>query len=447
MPETVEISTPLGLLTSSLRSGQLDLAQHLAQVRRRVQMVEPLIHAFLPERGRWTRLAGEARQLAVRWPDSTERPALYGVPVGVKDLFRVDGLPTRAGSTLPPRLFAGAEAWAVRRLRELGALILGKTALDEFAYSEPAPTRNPHNLAHTPGGSSSGSAAAVAAGVCPLALGTQTSRSVIGPAAFCGIVGYKPSHGRVPIDGVVALAPSFDVVGLLTQDVPGMQLAAAALVPEWHAVDLPRPPVLGVPEGLLLSWTQEEGRTAFERHVGWLAAAGYRIVRVPLGSDDEITTMDRYSTTLLHGEMARIHADWYPRYADRYRPRTRRGVERGLAISDSALAAARAFRLQFRAHLENLMRRAGIDLWITPSSAGPAPEGLDITGWGGMTGAWSFAGLPCLSVPAGRAANGLPLGLQLVAGFGQDEALLGWAAGVATALTSGAGAEQLAGAL
>jgi Asp-tRNA(Asn)/Glu-tRNA(Gln) amidotransferase A subunit family amidase len=148
--------------------------------------VEPHIRALLPERRRLSRLRTEARQLAERWPDPSTRPPLYGIPVGIKDLFRVDGFPTRAGSQLPARLFAGPEAPVVSALRAAGALVLGKTAMDEFACCEPPPTRNPHHLAHTPGGSSSGSAAAVAAGLCPLALGTQTSRSVIGPAAFCG---------------------------------------------------------------------------------------------------------------------------------------------------------------------------------------------------------------------------------------------------------------------
>jgi Asp-tRNA(Asn)/Glu-tRNA(Gln) amidotransferase A subunit family amidase len=121
-------------------------------------------------------------------------------------------------------------------LREAGAVILGKTAMDEFAYCEPPLTRNPHNLAHTPGGSSSGSAAAVAAGLCRLALGTQTTRSVIGPAAFCGVVGFKPSFGRIATDGIVPMAPSFDTIGFFAQDLPGALLAAAVLVPGWHPV-------------------------------------------------------------------------------------------------------------------------------------------------------------------------------------------------------------------
>src|SRR5215212_3957574 len=216
-----------------LRSENVALADYVEQVERRVRSIDPHIRALLPEPDRLGRLLRDAARLRERYPNPASRPALFGVMAGVKDLIRVDGFPTRAGSALPDSLFAGPEASVVGRLRASGALILGKTAMDEFAYVEPPATRNPHNLAHTPGGSSGGSAAAVAAGLCPLALGTQTSRSVIGPAAFCGIVGFKPTFGRIPTDGVVPLSPSFDTVGLLTQDVAGAILAATVLVPHW----------------------------------------------------------------------------------------------------------------------------------------------------------------------------------------------------------------------
>src|SRR5262249_2824459 len=161
-------------------------------------------------------------------------PSLYGVLIGVKDIFRATGFPTRAGSRLPPELLAGDEASCVTLLKSRGALILGKTVTAEFAYIDPGPTRNPYNLDHTPGGSSSGSAAAVAAGYCSLALGTQTIGSVIRPASYCGIVGFKPSYDRIPTDGVIHVSKALDHVGLLMQDVPGMALAASILCREWR---------------------------------------------------------------------------------------------------------------------------------------------------------------------------------------------------------------------
>jgi Asp-tRNA(Asn)/Glu-tRNA(Gln) amidotransferase A subunit family amidase len=392
----------------------------------------------VPEPDRWHRIRREVSALEARTRDGADRPALYGVAVGIKDCFRVDGLPTRAGSELPSELFGGSEASAVSTLRAAGAVILGKTAMDEFAYGEPARTRNPHNLAHTPGGSSSGSAAAVAAGLCPLALGTQTSRSVIGPAAFCGVVGFKPSFGRLGIEGVVPLAPSFDTVGMFTQDVAGMNLAAATLIPDWQSMDEGRRPVLGVPEGKFLTWTLEAGRQAFEEHVAQLSDAGFEVLRLPFFSDEAVEEMDQRAMTLLHGEMARVHAEWFRRYPDRYRPRTARAIQRGQAVTDQELVACRAHRQAFRTQVETLMREVAIDLWITPASAGPAPVGLELTGWGGMTTAWSYAGMPCATVPAGRDASGLPLGLQGVAPTGWDEHLLAWMSGLEVVFAGGA---------
>ena len=195
---------------------------------------EPEVLAFLPEAGRFDRLRREARQLLDRYPQPDQRPLLFGVFIGVKDIFRVDGFPTRAGSRLPPDLFAGEEAESVTRLRQAGALILGKTVSTEFAYFAPGPTRNPHHLQHTPGGSSSGSAAAVAAGLCPVALGTQTIGSIIRPAAFCGVVGYKPSYDRISRSGVIPLSPSLDHVGLFAADVEDVKRCAQLLIGEWE---------------------------------------------------------------------------------------------------------------------------------------------------------------------------------------------------------------------
>src|SRR6266849_5532010 len=199
------------------------------------------IRSLMPEPGRAARL-DRAISAAPSGP-------LRGVVVGVKDIFHVDGLPTTAGSSLPVGELAGPEAAAVSLLRDAGAVVLGKTVSSEFALFEPGPTRNPRNLAHTPGGSSSGSAAAVAAGHCPLALGSQTIGSVIRPAAFCGVVGYKPSYGRVSTAGSIPLAESFDTVGLLAANVSWVERVAVVLCAWWRGIEVDRPPVLGIPEG------------------------------------------------------------------------------------------------------------------------------------------------------------------------------------------------------
>src|SRR5205807_7593851 len=220
---------PLAATAAALRSGQLDLLTYIDEVCNRIDAAEPLIHALLPEQDRRQRLLTEAEALQKRFPEPASRPPLYGILLGVKDIFHVDGFPTRAGSQLPAELFAGPEAACVTLLRNAGALILGKTISAEFAWIEPGPTHNPHNLNHTPGGSSSGSAAAVAAGFCPLAIGTQTNGSTIRPAAFCGIVGFKPTYARIPTGGLILSSMSLDTVGFFTQDIAGVALVAPLL--------------------------------------------------------------------------------------------------------------------------------------------------------------------------------------------------------------------------
>ncbi|MBO0826022.1 MAG: amidase, partial [Actinobacteria bacterium] len=257
--------------------GPSELAAAVAATAARIAAADADMHAFVPEPGRAERLAGQARELASRWPAGTTRPPLLGVPVGVKDVIQVDGLPTTGGSALPPAALAGPEATAVRRLREAGALIAGKTVTAEFAMVAPGPTRNPLNPLHTPGGSSSGSAAAVAAGLVPLALGTQTIGSVIRPAAYCGISGFRPTHSRIPADGVLPYAPSLDVVGCLATDVARLTRAASVLCDDWRPADAGRPPVLGVPAGSYLARASEDAQVALRSQAELLAAAGYQV--------------------------------------------------------------------------------------------------------------------------------------------------------------------------
>jgi Asp-tRNA(Asn)/Glu-tRNA(Gln) amidotransferase A subunit family amidase len=322
----------------------------------------------------------------------------------------------------------------VTRLREAGALVLGKTVTTEFAYAEPGPTRNPHNLEHTPGGSSSGSAAAVAAGLCSLALGTQTIGSVIRPAAFCGIVGFKPTYGRIATDGVIAYSVSVDTVGLLTQDVAGMVLAAALLCHDWKAATVKSRPTLAVPDGPYLAQASPEALAAFERQIAVLESAGYTIKRV--AALDDIEEINRRHQYMAGAELAQVHADWFAAYEPLYRPRTAELIRLGRMVSAEQLAQGRAGRARLRGELETLMRREGIDLWICPAAVGPAPEGLASTGETVMNLPWTHAGMPALTLPAGRAANGLPLGLQVVAPAMADEQLLAWAESMANVLSA-----------
>ena len=429
-------SISLTTTVQELRCGDADLADYVDAICDRVDTVNPAIAALLPESGRRERLRAEARRLQEQFPSPADRPPLFMVPVGVKDLFRVDGFPTRAGSALPEGLFAGPQASVVTALQEAGALVVGKTQTDEFAHSEPSPARNPHALAHSPGGSSAGSAAGVAAGLFPLALGTQTMRSVIGPAAFCGVIGFKPSYGRIPTDGVVFMSPSIDTVGFFTQDLDGIELAAQILIPRWRSIGQLATPRLGVPECSILNQLTDEARAAFEAQLGRLAATGFCVRRIQVLGDDEVARWFTTASNLLHAEMATVHADWFAGYGELYRPRTAAAVRLGQTISNRQLAAARVGQLRLRSSLEDAMGQAGIDAWVVPSSNGPAPLGLEVTGWVDTTGLWSYAGMPCLSLPVVRAAGDLPLGLQLIAPHGQDEQLLAWASHVERRLTS-----------
>lgn len=424
---------PLATTAHALRSGQLDLPTYVNEICNRIDAVEPSIQALLPEPDRRSRLLAEATTLQERFPDAAQRPPLYGIPLGVKDMFRVDGFPTRAGSQLPAELFAGPEAACVTRLRAAGVLILGKTVSCEFAYFAPAATRNPHNLDHTPGGSSSGSAAAVAAGFCPLALGTQTVGSTIRPAAFCGVVGFKPTYGRIATAGLIACAESLDTVGIFTQDGAGIALVAPLLCKDWQPTNLAaKRPVLGVPDGPYLSNISAEALAAFEARIAFLEQAGYTVRRVP--ALDEIEAITRQNFRLLSAELAQVHAQWFAHYGSLYHPRTSAAIEEGQEIAGEEVAEVRAGRATLRATLEALMSVHGIDLWVCPSALGPAPEGLGSTGNGIMNLPWTYAGLPVITIPVGRAANGLPLGLQCVSAAMADERLVAWAVPLAKVL-------------
>ncbi len=416
---------PLAKISEDLVNGTLDLKQYINEVCDRLERDDIKVESFLPEQGRRERLMKEADSLQQSYPEPEDRPPLYGVLIGVKDVYRVDGFPTRANSNLDPKVLAGSEADCVRLLRQAGALVLGKTVTTEFAYFEPGPTRNPHNLAHTPGGSSSGSAAAVAAGFSPLTFGTQTIGSVNRPAAFCGVVGFKPSYNRINTEGLLYFSRSADHVGCFTQDLEGMILAAGILCHDWKEIKVTYKPVLGVPRGKYLEQASEEGFAAFSGQLDRLSDAGYSIKEV--AALDDIETIADWHRKLIAAEMALEHEERYADYGDLYKPRTREIIEEGKAVSKAELEEARKQQKELRERLETIMREAEISLWVTPAAKGPAPEGIESTGDPAMNMPWTNSGLPSVSFPAGRSKNGLPLGVQLIAPFMGDELLLSWA--------------------
>ncbi len=438
-------------LAAALRSGSLPLEEYLSQMEENFLTREPQVLAFVPEEGRFERLRREAAELEQRFPEPLSRPSLYGVPIGVKDIFHVDGFVTRAGSQLPPKELQGPEAASVTTLRRAGALVFGKSVTTEFAYFGPGPTRNPHNGNHTPGGSSSGSAAGVGAGFCPLAFGTQTIGSITRPAAFCGVVGFKPSYERISRAGVIPLSPSLDHIGIFVSQMAGVALVTGLLCRDWNAelspsTTLTQPrldggtsdakPVLGVPEGPYLQRASTAGLAQFEQDTARLAQAGYEIRHVEAFTDfDEIYR--RHNNTVA-AEAARVHTGWYEQYHELYHSKTAELIERGKSIDDESLAKALAGRRELSTAISALMDADGIDLWISPSATGTAPAGLDSTGDPVMNLPWTHCGHPTLGLPTGPDKNGLPYGLQLAARSHKDEQLIVWGTQIEAVLVSAA---------
>ena len=420
------LSLSLPKLVDALRGDALALPEYLDLLEQRMSDRDPQVQAFLPEPGRFERLRHQAAALAREYGNSSARPSLYGVAIGIKDIFRVDGFPTHAGSRLPAELLAGKEAETVRLLRQAGALILGKTVTTEFAYFAPGPTRNPYNRDHTPGGSSSGSAAAVGSSQAPLALGTQTIGSILRPASFCGVVGFKPSFGRVSTAGVIPLAPSLDHVGWFTRDVAGAAAAAAVLCRDWSSAVPARTPAVAVPQGPYLDHAESTARQAVEAVVDRLQGKGYSVRSV--GALEDFDEVVRHHRTILAAEAARVHAEWFREHEALYHPRTAELIRTGLALGPGALDDALQARLRLRQSLLDLMKAHSIDLWACPAALGPAPRGLDSTGDPVMNLPWTQAGFPAMALPCALDNAGLPLGLQLVAMPGGDEDLLAWAA-------------------
>jgi aspartyl-tRNA(Asn)/glutamyl-tRNA(Gln) amidotransferase subunit A len=358
----------------------------------------------------------EARASRLRGP-------LHGVPVGVKDIFDVAGMPTTGGAKAFAHTRPTADAAAVARLRAAGAIVLGKTVTTEFAYRDPAPTRNPWNHDHTPGGSSAGSAAAVAARMVPLALGSQTVGSILRPAAYCGVVGFKGTHGLVPVAGVIPLAWSLDHVGVLTRSVGDAAWAMSVLAGrdlEPAAVSAPR--LALAPE--LLSRASREVAVQVEAAADAFARAGATVSKVELPAS--FGDLAAAGLTVLEVEAAAYHEPWFVKHADQYGLEMRRLIEAGLGVSAIAYVTANRSRLAFRDDVTPLL--SAHDALLSPTAPAPAPAGLGSTGDGSLCSPWSNAGVPAITLPSGIASSGLPHAIQLVQAAGASTRLLGVAA-------------------
>jgi amidase len=379
--------------------------------------------------------------------DVSRRPGpLSGLPVGIKDIIATSDMPTTNGSPIYRDRVPAQDAWVVERLRQLGATIIGKTVSTEFAWRHPGPTTNPWNARHTPGGSSSGSAAAVAAGIVPLALGTQTLGSVIRPAAFNGVVGLKPSFGAIPRTGVHPLSPSLDHVGFFARRVDDVALALSLLSAtsdaDVHGQPLPgfeldtgrgvtplQKPRLRIMRFQNWADVEAEQQKTFETAVAKLREAGGAV------EEHEWEELDAVNwntiNTILASEASLIFGDLVVRYPDRTSDHLKTLVAAGKTTSAFDYLAARATQKKLRTALTGEM--SGFDAILTVPAFGEAPQGLDFTGKAEYCAPWTLTGAPAISLPAGFGKNHLPLGIQLVGGYRQDLRLLSvakWVEGV-----------------
>jgi Asp-tRNA(Asn)/Glu-tRNA(Gln) amidotransferase A subunit family amidase len=359
---------------------------------------------------------------------------LRGLPIGVKDIYDTADLPTQYGSAIYAGHRPKADAAMVALIRRAGGVVIGKTVTTEFAGLAPAGTRNPHNLAHTPGGSSSGSAAAVAAGMLPIALGSQTGGSVIRPAAYCGVVGFKPSFRLLPTIGMKCFSWSLDTVGLFAAGVADAAFAAAHISGRDLRIDGTEPAVPRIALVRTQSWPDASAsmQDAIARAARAAEAAGAKITEVELPPIFEAATQAH--GTIQDHEAYRALADEIDRHRDRLSPVLREQLDKAAAITPAAYDEARRLARQARRAFVDFME--GIDVLVTPSAPGAAPHGLGSTGKPTFNRLWTLLGTPCVNVPGLFDSAGLPLGVQVVGRFARDRLALEAAAFLQRALAT-----------
>jgi len=416
----------------AIREGAIGAEQLTASCLARVREVDGQVQA-------WTFLDPEHALVQARARDADRREGqpvgpLHGVPVGVKDIIDTGDMPTEDGSALHAGRTPAHDATVVAMLRAAGAVIMGKTVTTEFATYTPGKTRNPHNSERTPGGSSSGSAAAVAAGMVPLALGSQTNGSVIRPAAFCGVYGFKPTHGLIPRGGVLKLSRTLDQLGVFARTLEDIALVVEQIVgydpldpdtrPRAHvpfvataSEEPPLPPFIAFVKGPVWERAEEETKEAFSELVSML---GDRVVEIELPG--LVSQALDWHQTIMEAEMAaNLDLEWEKgreQISDSLRAQLARGRE--VKALDYQRACARIPLIN--EGFEEIFDRC--DAIVTPAAAGPAPRGLESTGDPAFCTLWTLCGMPALNLPLMRSGNGLPLGVQLVGRRNGDARLL-----------------------
>lgn len=410
---------------SAIRERTLSPVDYARSLLARIDQVEPRVQAWFTV-DRDAVLSGaqkceaEAREKRFRGP-------LHGVPLGIKDIFYTKNLRTTMGSPIFANFVPEHDALAVARLKQAGAIVLGKCVTTMFANLDPGPTRNPWNLGHTPGGSSSGSAAAVAARMCPGAVGSQTLGSVGRPAAFNGVASLVPTQRRISLEHVFPLAWSLDHVGVFGRSVEDLELMLDAMTES--PVDksaVGRPFRIGVVRDFFYEKASSEARSVNDSLADRLAKSGFQIEEVRL---PEIFGVAQAALRMIvRAEAASNHKELFEKHSDTYGRKIRTMVETGMLLDAATYVRARRIRRKYQHEMARVLE--GFDAMMTPAAVGTAPEGLGSTGDPVMNSPWTLADVPILTLPCAVGSNGMPLGVQLSAAPLREGLLLGVAKSV-----------------
>ena len=437
MSEPFELSAAQA--AAAIRGGRLTAAALMESLLARSAALEPSLRV-------WVTLDQAAAMAAARRADDEMRrggPAgpLHGVPVGVKDIYNTSDMKTTSGSPMYADYQPDFDSTAVALLRRGGAIVMGKTVTTEFACADPSPTRNPWNAAHTPGGSSSGSAAGVAARMFPAALGSQTAGSVVRPASYNGVVGMKPTFGLVSRYGVTPVSWSLDTMGFFCRTVEDAALLLSCLAehdpndsasvptsargPSEPAEGEPAPPRIGTMRRFFYDKAEPEVRSATDEAIGKLSAAGAAVedISVETGYDDLLAA----HRMVMAVEAAAVHERRFAARADEYGPRVRGLIESGMLAPAVTYVQAQRVREKFRREMARAVE--GFDAVLGPTTPAAAPRDLTTTGNPVFQVPWTSCGFPAITLPCGLSESGLPLGVQLAAGPLRESRLLsaaGW---------------------
>ncbi len=423
-PSPDETITGIG---RALRDGHTSCVEILNGCLAQVDEWEPKVHAWVVLDRQ--RALEQARGLDDELKNGKDRGPLHGIPIGIKDIIDVAGLPTARGSKRWTNNLADSDADLVVTLRAAGAVIMGKTVTTPYAWIDPPITRNPWNLERTPGGSSSGSAAAVACGMCLGAIGTQTGGSITRPASFCGVAGMKPSSIYTSKNGVFPLAPSLDHVGPIARTVTDLRLLFGGIIERWDdmKIDLrtypsfEEPPRIGRLRGMFDRRADSAVTSALDRAVDALAARGARIV--PLEEPIDFEKVLLKHRIVMAAEAARIHDDWLDQAPEDYPPRIQQLIEEGRNLGAQQYLCAKDGMDECESSMWLALEQADLRVLITPATVSAAPD-LSTTGDPSFNSPWSYTGLPTVSFPIGVSSEGMPLAAQLVGAPLEDLELL-----------------------